>query len=107
MNRFKVSKPTLKEHIYDFTGERYPDQFIKTTRQIKLYIGRMFTKYPGEFTQAIDDLYLEEPQALIHPENTGDVFAMEEWKLDVREHQSKTSEYTAFHAGLCNDIMSR
>ena len=96
-----------KGHIYNFTGESNPDQFIKTTRQIKLYVGRMFTKYPGEFTQAIGHLYLEEPQALICPENTGDVFVMEEWKLDVREHRTKTSEYTAFHAGLYNAVMSQ
>ena len=77
-NLFEGSEPTLKGHIYDFTGERNPDQFIKTTRQIKLYVGRTFTKYPGEFTQAIDDLYLEEPQAPICPENAGIVFVMEE-----------------------------
>ena len=85
-SRFEGSEPTLKGHIYDFTSERNPDQFIKTTRQIKLYVGRTFTKYPREFTQAIDELYLEEPQAPIRPENAGNVFAMEGWEIDVREH---------------------
>ena len=38
MNWFEGSKPTLKGHIYDFTSERNPDQFIKMTRQIKLVL---------------------------------------------------------------------
>ena len=45
-NQFEGSELTLTGHIYDFTGGRNPDQFIKTTRQIKLYIGRTFTEYP-------------------------------------------------------------
>ena len=107
MKWFEGSKPALKGHIYDFTGEKNPDQFIKMTRQIKLYAGRTFTKYPGEFTQAIDGLYLEEPQTPKFPENTGDVFAMEDWKLDVKEYQTKASDYTAFCAGLYNIVMSQ
>ena len=28
--RFEGREPTLKGHIYDFTGERMPDQFLRT-----------------------------------------------------------------------------
>jgi hypothetical protein len=28
---FKGQEPTLKGYVYDFTGERMPDQFIKMT----------------------------------------------------------------------------
>jgi len=75
---FKGSEPSLKGFIYDFKGERDPEQFIKTTKQIKQYVGRTYTKFPVEFMQAIDDLQLtdlEVPECL---DSYQDVFAMEE-----------------------------
>ena len=45
------------------------------------------------------------PQAPIHPESTGNIFAMEDWKLDVKEYRMKTSEYTAFCVWLYHVIM--
>ena len=76
--RFEGSEPSLKGFIYDFTGERDPDQFIKTTKQIKQYVGRTYTKFPAEFTQAIDDLELADPEVPEHMDSHQDVFAMEE-----------------------------
>lgn len=105
--RFEGSEPTLKGHIYDFTGERNPDMYIKTTKQIKLYVGRTFTKFPGEFTQAVDDLNLDDPTAPIRPENAQDVFAMEEWKIDLKDYRTKCMEYASFKAGLYNVVMSQ
>ena len=46
--QFKGSEPSLKGHIYDFTREWNPNQFIKTTKQIKLFIRRMYIKYPAD-----------------------------------------------------------
>jgi hypothetical protein len=51
--RFEGREPSLKGYIYDSTGERTPDQFIKTTKEIINYVGRTYTKYTAEFTQAV------------------------------------------------------
>ena len=67
------------------TGEQNPDQFIKTTKEIINYIGRMYTKYTAEFTQAVRDVELDDPTAPENPD-PGDELAFEIWKLDIKEH---------------------
>jgi hypothetical protein len=54
--QFEGREPSLKGFIYDSTGERSPDQYIKTTKEIINYVGRTYTKYTAEFTQAVRDL---------------------------------------------------
>lgn len=105
--RFEGNEPSLKGYIYNFSGERNPDQYIKTTKQIKLYVGRTFTKYPGQFTKAVDDLYLADPTVPERPEDTNDIFAMEEWKMDIKDYRSKVTEYRAFRAGLYNIVIGQ
>ena len=104
---FEGSESSLKGYVYDFTGERNPDQYIKTTKQVKLYVGRTYNKFPGVLTKAIEELFLEDPEAPECPKNAGYVFAMEEWKADLKEYRTKISEYAAFHAGLYNVLVSQ
>ena len=59
--RFEGREPSLKGHIYDFTGERNPDQWIRTTCEIKSYVGRTYSKFTDAFTKAIDELVLDDP----------------------------------------------
>jgi hypothetical protein len=42
----------LKGHIYDFTGKRMPDQFIKMTKEMKNYVGWTYTKYMADLACA-------------------------------------------------------
>ena len=56
--RFEGREPSLKGFIYDYSGERKPDQFIKTTKEVVNYVGRTYTKYTAEFTQAVRDWLL-------------------------------------------------
>ena len=48
--RFEVREPTLKGYVYDYTGERNPEQWIRTTEEIATYVGRTYKKYTSEFT---------------------------------------------------------
>jgi len=99
------SEPSLKGFIYDFTGERDPDQFIKTTKQIKQYVRRTYTKFPAEFMLAIDDLLLTDPEVSERPDSYQDVFAMEEWKMDLKDYRVKAVEYMAFRSRLYNVVI--
>ena len=96
----------LQGFIYDVTGEQNPDQYIKMTKEIINYVGRTYTKYTAEFTQAVRDLELD---ALARPEDSdpGDVLAFEVWKLDIKEHRIKEQEYANFQAGLYNVILGQ
>ena len=56
-------------------------------KEIINYIGRTYTKYTAEFTQAVRDLELNTPTAPEKPD-LGDALAFEVWKLDIKEHDS-------------------
>ena len=100
--RFEGRKPTLRGHIYDFTGKPNPDQFIQTTNEVVIFVGRMYTKYRADFMQAVQDLHqLEDPpEPAIPKKNPQNVFDMEDWKWDFKEHRSKVFEYSNFKSGL-------
>jgi hypothetical protein len=67
-SRFEGREPSLKGHIYDWTGECNPDQYIKTTKEIINYVGRTYNKYTGDFMQVVRDLDLDNPPAPADPE---------------------------------------
>jgi hypothetical protein len=96
----------LKGHIYDWTGERNPDQYIRTTKEIVNYVGRTFTKFTGDFMQAVRDLELVNPPAPVVPA-AGDQVAFELWKYDHKDHRVKIQEYANFRAGLYNVVFGQ
>ena len=82
-SHFEGSKPMLKVFVYNY-GERNADQFIKTTKQLRIYVGRTYTKYTTDFLDAVDDLYLDDPEPPIRPEDTNDLFGMEDFKEEKK-----------------------
>jgi hypothetical protein len=104
--KFEGREPTLKGFIYDSTGERSPDQYIKTTKEIINYVGRTYTRYTAEFTQAVQDLELTMPVAPADPDPANTI-AFEMWKLDLKEHRVKEQEYENFRAGLYNVVLGQ
>ena len=60
--RFEGREPRLQGHIYDWTGERMPERYIRTTRKISTYVGVVYTKYTADFTAAMDTLELVDPE---------------------------------------------
>jgi hypothetical protein len=104
--KFEGREPSLKGYIYDSTGERNPDQYIKTTKEITNYVGRTYTKYTAEFTQAVRDLELDDPTAPADPDPTNPI-AFEMWKLELKEHKVKEQEYANFRAGLYNVVLGQ
>ena len=103
---FKGREPMLKGFIYDSTGERNPDQFIKTTKEIINYVGRTYTKYTSKFTEAVKDLELIDPVPPANPD-PAQVLQFEVWKLDIKEHRIKAQEYSNFQAGLYNVVFGQ
>jgi hypothetical protein len=105
--RFEGREPSLKGFIYDATGERNPDQYIKTTKEVINYVGRTYTKYTAEFTQAVRDLELTDPTPLMNPTDATNVITLEVWKHEYKEHRIKTQEYSNFRAGLYNVVLGQ
>jgi hypothetical protein len=104
--RFEGREPTLKGYVYDFTGERMPDQFIKTTKEIKNYVGRTYVKYTADLVQAVEDLVIQDPVAPADPDPANQL-AVEVWKMELKEHQEKVQHYANFRAGLYNVMLGQ
>lgn len=104
--KFEGREPSLKGFIYDSTGERNPDQYIRTTKEIINYVGRTYTKYTAELTQAVRDLVLTDPMAPVNPD-PANVIAFELWKIEIKEHRMKQQEYANFKAGLYNVVLGQ
>jgi hypothetical protein len=72
-----------------------PDQYIKTTKEIKNFVGRTYTKFTGDLIQAVEDLSLDDPQAPTDPDPMNPL-AVEIWKMELKEHQEKVQNYKNF-----------
>jgi hypothetical protein len=105
-SRFEGREPSMKGHIYDWTGERNPDQYIKTTKEVINYVGRTYTRYTGEFMQAVRDLELDDPPEPERPA-AADPVDFEIWKYEMKDHRIKVQEYANFRAGLYNLVFGQ
>ncbi len=104
--KFEGQEPTLKGHIYDFTSERMPDEFIKMTKEIKNYVGRMYTKYTADLVQVVEDLTIDNPMAPADPDPANQL-AVEVWKMELKEHWEKVQHYANFRVGLYNVVLGQ
>jgi hypothetical protein len=80
--------------------------FIRTTKEIITYVGRTYNEYTSEFTQAVRDLRLDDPDTPDNPD-PNDVVGFEVWKLELKEYQAKIQEYANFRSGLYNLVIGR
>jgi hypothetical protein len=83
-----------------------PDQYIKTMKEIKNFVGRTYTKYTGDLIQAVEDLNLDNPQAPVDPDPANQL-AVEIWKMELKEHREKVQHYENFRAGLYNVVLGQ
>ena len=104
--KFEGREPTLKGHIYDSIGERSPDQYISTTKEIVNYVGRTYNRFTSEFTDGVIKLELNDPDIPANPDPTNQL-EFEIWKLDIKEHRIRIQEYSNFRSGLYNVILEQ
>ena len=82
--RFEGREPRLQGHIHDWTGERTPERYIRTTWEISTYVGVVNTKYTADFTAAVDTLDLADPIEPPAPDPANQV-AIKRWKYMYKE----------------------
>ena len=63
---FEGCEPRLQGHIYNWTGERTPKQYIQTTQEISTYVRVAYTRYTADFTATVDTLDLAKPTQWSH-----------------------------------------
>ena len=104
--KFEGREPRLQGHIYDWTGERTPERYIRTTREISNYVGVAYPKYTADFTVAVDTLELTNPVEPPAPD-PANLVAFERWKYVYKEYMMKIQEVTNFRSGLYNLVMGQ
>ena len=104
--KFEGREPRLQGHIYDWTGERTPERYIRTTREIGNYVGIAYPKYTADFTAAVENLELTDPEEPAAPD-PANLVAFERWKYVYKEYMMKIQEYTNFRSGLYNLVMGQ
>jgi hypothetical protein len=85
------------------------DQFIKTMKEIKNYVGRTYTKYTADLVQAVEDLVIQDPVAPTDPDPANQL-VVEVWKMELKEHQEKVQHSATFKQActtLCWDSAQR
>ena len=107
-SRFEGEEPELKGHVYDYTGgsAHNSEQFIKTTEKIENYVGRKYSKFTSELTEAVRKVKLDDPPDVPDPTSTGAV-EVEKWKRELRVVEDKKQAYSDFRAGLYSVIMGQ
>jgi hypothetical protein len=83
-----------------------PDEFIKMTKEIKNYVGRMYTKYTADLVQVVEDLTIDNPMAPADPDPANQL-AVEVWKMELKEHWEKVQHYANFRVGLYNVVLGQ
>ena len=97
----------MKGFIFDFTGSKNPDQYIKTTKQLVTYFGSNSKHYPSDFCEAITELQLDDPQVPNQPAGAPNQFEIEIWKTDYKEYREKLQAYTNFRSKLYNIVIGQ
>ena len=104
--KFEGWEPRLQGHLYDWTGERTPERYIRATCEISTYVGIAYLKYTADFKAAVDSLDLTNPDEPPAPD-PANLVAFEWWKYVYKEYMAKMQEYTNFRSGLYNLVMGQ
>jgi hypothetical protein len=109
--RFDGRCEALKGHVYDCRGGQQPDQYVKTTKELAVYVGQTF-KQGSEIEEAIKTLELQE---LTQPKDPGEKASAGDKKLwetrltqfvkreEIRSDNIKTLYSLVW--GQCSDAM--
>lgn len=69
-------------------------------------MGRKYTTYTSELTQAIRDQALEDPDEPAQPDPE-DLIEFKLWKNEVKEYNTKVQAYRNFHWGLYSLVLGQ
>ena len=103
---FTGREPAMNGHIFDYTGERTPEKYIRTMRELVAHVGLTYKSYTTELKDGLENLALVDPTEPAHPPD-GDQVAFELWKMDLKEYRDKVKVYANFRAGLYSLVLGQ
>ena len=96
----------MNGHIFDYTGERTPEKYIRTMRELVAHVGLTCKNYTTELKEGLENLALADPTEPDNPAE-GDQVAFELWKMDVKEYREKLKVFANFRAGLFSLVLGQ
>ena len=103
---FTGHESAMNSHIFDYTGERTPEKYIRTMRELVAHVGLTYKNYTTELKEGLENLTLVDPTEPANPP-AGDQVAFELWKMDLKEYREKLKVYANFRAGLYSLVLGQ
>ena len=84
-NQFTGHESAMNGHVFGYTGERTPEKYIRTMKELLAHVGLTYKEYTTELKEGLENLMLTDP---IEPDNPpeGNQVAFELWKMDIIEY---------------------
>ena len=80
--QYNSPHPVIKGLVFDYMGKQTPDRFIKGMEGIHSYVGTNYKKYTTDFSNALGDLELNDPDEPTPPDPGN--HELEQWKVRYR-----------------------
>ena len=75
----------MNGHIFNYTGERTPEKYIRTMRELVAHVGLTYKEYTTKLKEGLENLMLADPTEPDNPPE-GNQVAFELWKMDLKEY---------------------
>ena len=105
-SQFTGHESAMNGHVFDYTGERTPEKYIRTMKELVAHVGLTYKDYTTDLKEGLERLSLVDPTP---PENPpeGNQVAFEIWKMDIKEYREKMKVFANFRAGLYSLVLGQ
>ena len=105
-NQFTGRESGMNGHIFDYTGERTPEKYIRTVTELLAHVGSTYKEYTTDLKEGLENLALADPIAPNNPPD-GNQVAFALWKMDIKEYREKLKVFANFRAGLYSLVLGQ
>ena len=96
----------MNGHVFDYTGERTPEKYIQTMKELVAHVGLTYKDYTTDLKEGLESLALVDPTAPVNPPE-GNQVAFEIWKMDIKEYREKLKVFVNFRASLYSLVLGQ
>ena len=94
----------MNGHVFDYTGECMPEEYICTMKELLAHVGLTYKEYTTKLKEGLENLALVDPTAPNNPPE-GNQVAFKIWKMDIKEYHEKLKVFANFRAGLYSLVL--
>ena len=104
---FVGRESAMNGHVFDYTGERTPEKYIRTMKELVAHVGLTNKHYTTDLQEGLENLVLVDPTAPENPPPEGNQVAFEIWKMDIKEYREKMKVFSNFRASLYSLVLGQ